>query len=366
MKINKAFQLGNSLIISHKKGYFVAAIIVSILFSILTVSATLLQAIENHLVDKSLAITDGRVVTKISTSCSDPDSCDKIAMDYARKYNGNFTGAVVVYESDNKAPIYVISEKTAKYLSDLAFSTTQNSRFNIIRINDDSLFNDIYDEDSYEVAGHYSFINTKNSPISGFVQTSNDQISSYAILDSDSILMNYLVTKSYHMVSYDPVITFDKFNDAYTYYKNEEQVSSIFTKPLEIKNNYDYIYGWIKILIAILFLVSTVVISLLSVIISNKDKKIFTLYRSLGASNKDILTIILASLFEFSCFVLVFTAVFSGIILAIINTCYADFSLFSFNELHILIAFAIVLLAPTCSMASRIKISSKNKFGRAK
>ena len=127
---------------------------------------------------------------------------------------------------------------------------------------------------------------------------------------------------------------------------------------------------------AVLIVVALVIVLFTFVRIINDEAKTIALYRSLGATGKDIFLIYLCELFEFSLFTILFAFLVGGGIALLVSGNYSEllsksinknfgfnFSitpLIGFNFYHILIALTILALAPLSAILSLDKLSTKN------
>ena len=243
MKILKLARLGNKSILAHKKRVFLTTVVLGALFSILVAAAFIVQGIENNLISASLYKTDGKVLMYSSIchgtyiddengSCETPETYDKIASEKAKKYHGEHIGAVITYTNDAGGMIRVIPEKATKYIdSEPFYSAPADKLPALVSADRDNVTtkNDVLKDDELHVLGTFpaqgmyvktAKRNNEFNLIDGFIRASGSSGDRFIIFDTEKV-MNYLIANGYKMYYYSPLFEFDKFDDAFLFYKNE-------------------------------------------------------------------------------------------------------------------------------------------------
>lgn len=306
MNILQSLKLGHKLTMIHKKSSAVFSIFFGLLFS----SVVLLSnAINNEYTQISSAFkdaTNGKYLAKVSichgsyinNSCEQPNVYDDMALKIAKKYRGDLIGAVITYVSDNKETIYVIPDKATKILNaEPAYYAGENE---VPIITSENSSSDV--KNGFYKLGTYP----------------GDETDKYYVLDDSGKLTNYIAINGYVVDNYAPLLVFDTFEDLLNAKKANDNITEIFTKQIEEKNKYEEKLQTAKKLFMGLFILVVITIAIMLIIIFRNDKKIISLYRSLGATKRNIAAIYLVDVIEIVIYISIIALIVGNVVSAII------------------------------------------------
>lgn len=290
MNILQSSKLGHKLTMIHKKSSAVFAVFFGLLFSSVVLLSNTIDNWYAHINESFTTATSGKYLAKISMchgsyvdgNCEQPEIYDDVAKTVARKYHGDMIGAVITYVSEGKETIYVIPEKAARTLdAEPAYYAYDDTVPIVVSAGTSTKDNDFYELGSYP----------------------GDGVNKYFVLDGSDKLLNYLVENGYVVENYAPLLIFDTFEDLLNIEKTESDVHEIFTRQIEEKREYDKKIMTAKNLFICLLILSIVTMIIMLVILFLKDEKIVSLYRSLGATKKNIAAIYLVNVIEIAIYI---------------------------------------------------------------
>lgn len=286
MKNFGIFKLGFKSLLKHRVFSILIIFILGIIFG--TSLATTMRAISesSETIQKESNVMDGKVLASVElcksnyilNGCEVPESYDAEVSKIAKKYDGETLGARITYVNEKNEKVYVILARAGKYLNHGKSFFISNQKIPVLKKAGEKI-----DENAYEALYEYE----------------NDETPFYIMMDETMTVMNFLFMNGFQMLSYEPLAIFDSEEAAYNFYKNESKegfvVSQIFNKSLVAKSNYDKA---LKTTITTTILIIGIAITILvifEVVISKTEAKNNRLYRTFGATKKDIFRIYLSS-----------------------------------------------------------------------
>lgn len=303
MKILQAMKLGHKLTMIHKKSSAVFTIFFGLLFSSVVVFALMISREQNVIMDEYKNVTDGKVLMKISMcdgsyvdgACKQPEVYDATVKQEVKKYHGENIGAVITYISkDDNEMISVIPDKAVKNLN---VEPAYYAPDDMIPVVTSKNFNAKIENGFYNL---------------GKFPEGENKI--YLVLDSTSKVLNYILLNDFVVYSYEPLVIFDKFEDAKDFAKNKTEAFEIFTGMVEKTHYYNANFNIIKFLFMSYFIIALVIIIMMLIILFRKDEKLVSLYRSLGATKKNIATIYFMSIFEMTIYIAIIATAIGNLI----------------------------------------------------
>ena len=373
MKTATLVKLSAKNISTHKAGVLVSTLALSILFTVFSAFAYIIQGTENVIIDDSMSYTEGKIILSSNfcdgdyqnetKRCEDPKIYDSKADDLAKKYHGEKFGSVISYTNQNGDNVYVILDKAARFLKSEPAYYAPESKIPVIA-------KDGYKGDnSFYILGYYPKSNANIKDESFYVYQEFDSKPYYLVLDNTARVQDYLATNGYTVYSYAPVIEFDKFDDAYNYYKDNNcadagtckdlnVIEELFTHNIVNRISYNKAYASLVSYIIVLLLAEIVILTIVFIFTSKKDSRTILLYRTLGATEKDIYKLYLYELIEIAIFITVFMLGF-GLLAAIIFKSFAGL-----NYLHILAILAVFISAFVSSVLIFPFITTKTALRR--
>lgn len=286
MKNFGTMKLGSKNVFAHKFFSIFVILTLGIIFGIST-AATLnkiSEAKENISVESKE--TDGKVLYKINLcksnyleeGCDTPENYDSVALKAAKKYSGETIGAKISYINDKNEKVFVVLERAGKILNHGKTFFTSEGKIPVVKNSEEKIDENIYE--SYE-------------------DYKSDETPFYIMMDDTMTVMNYLFINNFRMESYEPLVIFDDENSAYDFYKNERsgnfEINQIFNKTILAKEKLDNAIKLAFTTLLALFGISIVILLIFVIVIFRKDKKNVSIYRTFGATKKDIFRIYLSS-----------------------------------------------------------------------
>jgi hypothetical protein len=292
MKIASTVKLGHKNVMLHKKSSFVFMIFFGILFGIAVSFALNTIRSKDEIFEKYEDATNGKVMMQISLcdgsylaesekTCETPEVYDKIAHKKAEKYHGEVIGAVITYISKNNTEtISVVPEKAAKNLKVEPAYYTPDEKIPTIESN--GYFNNANHDERFYNLGVFP----------------KEEAEIYLVLDGTNRVQNYILLNGYVVEYYSPLLIFDNKKDAFDFYSQESNAKEIFTENMKTQAEYNEKFTSIKFLFLSFFTIMVIAIIMIFILYFKKDEELLTLYRSLGATKKNIATIYFTAAIE--------------------------------------------------------------------
>ncbi len=328
MIIFNIIKLGHKNFLMHKKSSFCFVAFFSILFSLVVFISALLGFFKDTVSEKFEAATNGKVMVEIylcqgsyqpsmkgEEKCEDPEIYNKEAREIAEKYHGDLIGAIITYMPKNGGEtISVVPESATKFINAKPTYYAPDGKIPVIT----SIgYNDkISENNDFYIIGNYPgdvrsiyFGSDPNHKgfLDKFIYDSYTYTSHYLVFDATDKLENYLAKNEYSVYRYNPLLIFDNKDDAYKLYKDRAGVWEIFTQTLRANDDDGRMHLASKYMFMACVVIAIITIVVVLSLAYMRDEKIIMLYRSLGASRKDIAMIYFVDTLE----TIILTAVFA-------------------------------------------------------
>ena len=286
MKNLGIMKLGFISLLKHKIFSISIILVLGIILGIS--SATTMHAISENkeLIQKESSMMDGKVLAGvklcksdyISGGCEVPENYDVVVSKIVKEYDGETLGARITYVNEKNEKVYVILARAGKYLNHGKSFFISNQKIPVLKKAGEKI-----DDNIYEVLQEYE----------------NDETPFYIMMDETMTVMNFLFMNGFQMQSYEPLVIFDNEEMGYEFYKNESKenfvVSQIFNKSLVAKSNYDKALKMAIVTTILIIGITIAILVIFEIVISRTEAKNNRLYRTFGATKKDIFRIYLSS-----------------------------------------------------------------------
>ena len=309
MKVLKAVKFGSLRIFSHKLLAVISLLIFFTIFSIFFKISSDTQDAERELLRSGLDSTGEKVLVSVKLcktdylseieKCDEPTAYDNKAAELAKKYNAETVGANILYTSliSKKEDVNVILDKAmSSLIAEPPYYSGDKVPVILSKENSEKI------PEGFYVLGNY--------PAKGPEK--------YLILDNAENVTNYLILNQYQVKNYDPVIRFENLNDAYRFYKensDEFEITEMFADVLEVRKT--YLGKFTKLLLAFIGIMVLTITYLIfiGILETSRDEKLVFLYRSQGATRKDVFQIYFAFELEILVISVLLALIFGALIL---------------------------------------------------
>lgn len=307
MKNFRLFKLGHKNIAAHKFCTSCGVVIIGVVFGIF--AATTIHEIsknQKELSDESKA-TDGKVLMAVkmcdgdylSGNCETPEEYDAEVLKTAKKYGGETLGAKITYLNQQNEKVYVILERAGKILNHEKTFYISGEKIPVVKKNKAEI-----DENFYQSYAEYT----------------SDETPFYIMMDNTATVIDFLAQRGFLMQEYEPLVIFGDEDSAYRFYKNENvSASQLFSKTISTKEKLDKIINAAIITFLVILAATIILLGIFGIVLSRIDKKNIRLYRTFGATKKDIFKIYLMFSFEIFTFSLIVSLTVYLITTAIIS-----------------------------------------------
>ena len=307
MKIFNIIKLGHKNFLIHKKSSFCFVAFFSIVFSLVVFISSLLGFFKDTVSEKFEAATGGKVMVEVNLcfgsyqpffedeeQCVDPEIYNKEAREIAEEYHGDLIGAIIDYTS-GKEIVSVVPESATKFINAKPTYYAPDGKIPIVTsvgFDDADLENDsFYNIGNYpgDIRSIYFGSNPNHKEfLDNFIYDSLPEKNYYLVYDATGKLENYLAENNYSVYHYKPLLIFDNTEDAYKLYKDKTGVWEIFTQTIRVKEDNRIMHKASKYMFMACVVIAIIAIIVVLMFAYIRDEKMISLYRSLGASKKDI------------------------------------------------------------------------------
>jgi len=417
VKFLKLIKLGLKNVTSHKKRTFVTIITISTLFGVLLCFSSIINGLQNAIIKWSNTAfgEDIYIITypcgQGVISCDEEKASNTDAKSVAKKYGGDFAGTTGIYDGlglaiDKNIALPVIREQLDPNTPNILITLSDANAMNLpeeeksfMKLNNPSeqKSNELL---SSSVGKIYTDIRGRTAKIVGLTAYSgnlkiaeNDwetdpldiylgqvwtEANSYYI-DGDQLID---AKKSADYVYYVALFKFSSPNDAYQFLSevNGRELFGDRVAAISGKMELLRVIGFFRIIL----IVTAIIIMVFSFIkIIDEDSKNIALYKTLGATNFDIIvtytayligTTILSILFSIIIEIalsLITSGIYSSRLIDLLNGHYIqqihDFiPLIGFDRTVLITIFSMLIPTPVCLILTIDQLSSKNITKRLK
>lgn len=431
MKTFELIKLGLNNLTSNKKRNFLTILVISLIFSLLTSFYLLTQGMQNLFINEENKIFKP-IVTYTSicagTSCKNPQELESIVKQKISKYNGKFieiSDSSLINKQYAQDFIKINSnevqpEKTLLLASDSKVKELYKKQYSITD-NMQTIERDKFEEYKKRLLGQlipddiyvYNFgtktndIIANQSQIVGFAKSFDQKFTikkyEYSVdlwnalvphgnsvdksyyIDNNSIITNQIKQKSVPAA----IVEFNSLNNAYNYYENEDcnhkeiaecsgyVVSELITSKIDKISHFNLKHKTFQIVKYPLIIAAALILIFSFLKIVNENSHIIALYRSLGASFKDVFVIYFSYLVSLALLTILISFILSLLINLGLSIYYQNdikqliaqsyqsnlnsfIYLIGFNKNIIELWIIILCLTPLSSLLTLDQLSMKN------
>lgn len=349
MRLSDAWRLGYANIKTHKGRSIAAIITISILFGLVMGVNFILQGIQNSLMPYAEAVTDGTIYVRSYVRGSNgPATIEK----RLAKYHGEKIGTLTDIDINGMEHILYISPEIVQPWVEVDFDTVPEDKLAYLITNSAKEFlaqNELFPGEEYRLGQYYDLgergVEVGTIPAAGentslHLGESPDWNPLDLILAGissgyrDDVLVvergNDWRPEKYVAEKVSIVAKFDNVRDAYNYIQmndeNEFNYSALQAEAREIFSSQTGIYGAVRnaekklgILEIILLVVAIIIMAFTFAHLIDQNAAMIALYRSIGATTKDIVLISCCYLLQL-CLGAIVLATVIGLIIAGVTT----------------------------------------------